>query len=175
MARTHHDPPARHLRVLRMDRPPRTRQPCVAPQLRQSGRVSMERVMGEDRLTFDYSAPSDKSDRHIWSLVGPEGGVHIWARRNDDEFAERFGARFIGGIEVHRRAPSEWQSDYPSSHDDCWLIGGPCWHDGTSLYFSERIGPFLNPRGNLTEANHEFVRGEISDWYRSQFTSDGTP
>lgn len=79
---------------------------------------------------------------HQWQLNGPRGGIHVdaWFTGRSDYT----GRSWIGGIEGHSPIP---QSDYDEQkgedHAHCWLIGGPCWHDGSSLQFSEEIAPYL--------------------------------
>ena len=116
-------------------------------------------------LKYDYQPPKDANGQHVWSVVGPEGGVHIWARESTMKFSNE---RFIGGVEVHAKKPM--YGDQPVSHEHCWLLGGPCYHDGTSLYFSERIEPYL--RGDpFSDATHEFVNAELLDWYQDKFAA----
>lgn len=108
-------------------------------------------------------------DGPYWALVGPDGGIHIWARPVSPDRQSFREERFIGGVEVHYRKQPSW-ADAEPHHEDCWLIGGPCWHDGTSLYFSERIEPMLDAEGDgFTERSHEYVRSELEYWYRTHF------
>ena len=115
-------------------------------------------------LTYAYQK-SDKagSARHTWSLVGPDGGVHIWAQENSEDIALRFGDRYFGGIECH------WPAGVDEVHHaECWLLKGPCRHDGSSLYFSERIGPMLSPDNIEGENIASYMQSELHDWYHSK-------
>lgn len=117
--------------------------------------------MGDDGLTFVYQPATAKSREHHWSVVGPDGGIHIHGARS-----EFFGGRWSGGVEMHRRAPGEYEGQEPS-HTECWLLKAPCWHDGTSLYFSERIAPMLDDAIEPFSASvHEFMHAELRHWYR---------
>ena len=72
-----------------------------------------------------------------FSLIGARGGVnlHVSGPHN-------YGGvdHFSAGLEFHHRQPIH-DSDYPPSHDECWLLKCPCWHDGTSLYAQEEYLP----------------------------------
>lgn len=62
---------------------------------------------------------------HIWILSSDKGAVHISARPS--EWEKRF--KWIGGIECHWTEPPEWADAEKPSHDHCWILGKPCWHD----------------------------------------------
>lgn len=76
---------------------------------------------------------------HTWSVVCAEGGIHLHI--SDYGKDNKYGERFQGGIEIHYRKPPGYMRHDAPSHDNCWLIGGPCWHDGSSLQASERWIP----------------------------------
>ncbi len=122
----------------------------------------MENEAKTSELVYNYEAKGGDHPRHTWSVVGPAGGVHIWASPITDR---RWGKQFYGGVEVHSRTPM--YGDEKPSHDECWLIGGPCWHDGTSLYFSENIEPMLRDRADF-EPVRSYIEAELHDWYRSK-------
>jgi hypothetical protein len=63
-----------------------------------------------------------------WAVVGEQGGIHVWT------FSHDFTS---GGIEIHSREPLREGDEL--QHGDCWLIGGACHHDGSSLHYQERI------------------------------------
>ena len=118
-------------------------------------------------FTFTYQPPTEENPRHIWSLAGPLGGIHIHATEAQKEI--RFmGEKFIGGIEVHSRTPM--YSEH-KGHENCWLIGGTCYHDGSSLYFSEYIEPRLRYQP-FDEGTHGTMSAILHDWYRSHFESE---
>lgn len=85
-------------------------------------------------------------DQHTWSLNGPRGGIHVAAWESSGWRDEHW----MGGIEGHSPTPREYESEKPS-HEHCWLIGKPCWHDGSSLQFSEQIAPYLPAPGKPFE------------------------
>jgi len=75
--------------------------------------------------------------RHWWAVVGDLGGVHFWYSESKHD-----GQKY-GGVEWHWRERTEDYHTETPSHDDCWVIGGPCWHDGTSLYADEVYIPMV--------------------------------
>ena len=77
---------------------------------------------------------------HTWAVRGDNGGLHVWIRDSGRDDAN-FG-RYLGGMESHYHSPPEYMENSPPHHDDCWLLGGPCWHDGTSMYVTEFWIPF---------------------------------
>lgn len=124
-------------------------------------------------LTYAYLPPEGDVTRHMWTLVGPNGAVHIWAEPNDPAVAARYGELYYGGIEVHSRTPLYDFGSKEPSHTDCWLLKCPCWHDGSSLQFSEQVEPFLRqtelPFGDPV---HEYVNSILFDWHRSRFQAE---
>jgi hypothetical protein len=113
----------------------------------------------------DLTFTQDGSPDYLyWAVVGPAGGVHIWAMPTPESRSAVFPGKFYGGVEVHYR--TEPGPGY-SHNKDCWLLGGPCYHDGSSLYFSERIEPMM--RGHLTpEELTQFMNGILREWYRDK-------
>lgn len=118
-------------------------------------------------LTYAYKRHTreDRPDRHVWSVVGAEGGVHIWAQLHDADFQAKYGEQFFGGVECHWPA-----GDDPAHHPECWLLGKPCRHDGSSLYFSDYIEPVLRGMDLSSEAAANFVNAELLDWYQSKIS-----
>lgn len=109
-------------------------------------------------------------NRHCWWVRGPKGGAHIWAAATDEDFRQRFGEHFYGGIECHSPKPLYDYDGYSSEphHEECWLLKGPCWHDGSSLQFSETIEPMMRNVKDLRSLD-EFMNAELLDRYRSWF------
>lgn len=103
---------------------------------------------------------------HTWWLRGPKGGVHLWGTfLLNDERSSSWMDNPYGGVEVHRPHKSyDFQPDEPPI-EDCWLIGGPCWPDGTSLYFSEHIKPLLEGYRDTPRKMDSFVNSEMFDFY----------
>ena len=74
---------------------------------------------------------------YSFELIGARGGVHfhVSGPHNYDG-----GEHWSAGIEVHHRVPIN-SEDTPPSHDKCWLLKAPCWHDGSSLWAQEEFLP----------------------------------
>lgn len=106
---------------------------------------------------------------HEWSVANELGGIHIHAMLSDFQ-----GRReWIGGIECHWAAAPDYMNPEKPSHEHCWLLGKPCWHDGSSLYFSENIADCLpDPYGKnpheMHEHNHRYVTGDLLRWHRDK-------
>lgn len=110
---------------------------------------------------------------HLWSLANEDGGIHISANIIDWQ-----GSReWIGGCETHyAKCPDYMNPDVPT-HEHCWLLGAPCWHDGSSLYFSENVAPMLpNPWDvsphHMAERHHQAVSYELRYLHRMRFTEE---
>ena len=111
----------------------------------------------------DHRPNTDRA-RYVWGVKGEKGGVHVWAQRMSDRAAKIFGTRYYGGIEVHRATPGQYDDPAEPSHTDCWLIGGPCWHDGSSLQFDEQVRPMIERFGAENVAS--YCLSIARDWYR---------
>ncbi len=103
------------------------------------------------------------SVRHSWELRGPEGAIHFHASLN-----EKYGDTC--GLEFHHAVQ---QGDCAPSHLICPLIGGPCWHDGTSLYATEKLWPRIK---SLCESGEHGEVFSILEWeYSQHFSGESTP
>lgn len=71
---------------------------------------------------------------HHMAVVGALGAVHFhWTPTP----IPGLNQPFYSGLETHYVTPPHYMRDEEASHDECWLLGAECWHDGTSLYASE--------------------------------------
>ena len=113
-------------------------------------------------LTFLGGKP-----RHTYSVVGAPGGVHLHITDYGDEWVEEYGYRYSGGIEIHYRQPPEYMRDDAPSHDNCWLLNAPCWHDGSSLQVTEYWAPLLEGGATPEQMLHHLI-GDA----RSRFRTD---
>lgn len=112
---------------------------------------------------YEWTKPF-MSVRHCWSLRGPRGGIHfhVSITPNYDPNA---------GLEFHRNFdPTNGQE--AAQHKNCWLCGGPCWHDGTSLYASERVWPLVEPY--LIDGDHETIFRLLETEYDEHFARFAT-
>ena len=110
--------------------------------------------------TFEKTEPSPGLPRYIWTVVGPKGAVHIWAVA---QTTARLGARYYGCVECHWPVSADEEH-----HADCWLLNGPCRHDGSSLYFADYIAPMLSPENIEGENITRYIQSKLHDWYRSK-------
>lgn len=102
------------------------------------------------------------SPRHMWEVVGPKGGIHFTASLTP-------GYEPSCGLEFHHSPLARYRCDEAPDHTNCFLIGGPCWHDGTSLYASETIWPAVEPM--LRAGDHEAVFRILEREYDRHFAS----
>ncbi len=98
------------------------------------------------------------NDRLCWGVVGERGGIHMWCNSNLS----------YGGIEVHSKT-RVYEGQKPSN-EDCWLIGCKCFHDGSSLWWSE-TGCYLVARCLTFHKDDEIWR-ELWSWYEAKFPSE---
>lgn len=107
---------------------------------------------------------------HMWSLANKDGGIHISA--NVTPF--RGQREWMGGCETHyAKCPDYMDPDKPS-HEHCWVLGAPCWHDGSSLYFSENVAPMLpspwdTEPHHMATRHHKSVLSELRYLHRIRF------
>lgn len=125
-----------------------------------------EGMLFQYRITQRHGVRPD----HIWALHNEQGGVHIAAWRHS---SPSFGREWMGGIECHfAKAPEYMSADKPS-HEHCWILHAPCWHDGSSLYFSENIAHLLPSDGNAMD---DIIHGEMLQilirWHRQNIVSE---
>lgn len=108
---------------------------------------------------YEYSNPFG-SPRHHWELVGPEGGIHLHV-----SLTEGYGPSC--GLEYHHSARAKYRCDEAPDHKNCPLLGEPCWHDGTSLYASEHVWPYVEPY--LRRGDHEAIFRTLEGEYEKRF------
>lgn len=87
------------------------------------------------RCKYTYENRLDNPE-HLWTVVGAHAGLHLWIR-DCKRYAKSEDMRYSGGLEIHYRYPPEYMENQPPSHDECFLLKAPCWHDGSSLQASE--------------------------------------
>lgn len=97
-----------------------------------------------------------------WIVVGESGALDFHCSHANTDLARRFGR--TGGVEFHYRSPKSYmREDYGCTHEYCWILGGKCWHDGTSLWASEYWIPLLERQGEdavWIELEHQYRRHE---------------
>ena len=117
----------------------------------------------EYRFDYQYDKP-----RHRYLCIGGAGVVafnvrelNLGRNRDDDE------QRFQGGVEFYSRTPFEGRPhDAPIGHVD--FVGGPAWHDGSSLLAEEMFIPAWIRDPN----DHEFMFQLLTNQYMRVFAGE---
>jgi len=110
--------------------------------------------------------------RHEWYVKGAAGAVSVWARTTPA--IPRYPAEWMGGCEMHSSKPLPYSDATRPDHEQCNILNGPCWHDGSSLYFSENVAPELpfvdsaDPHA-MEDRHHSYVMGVCRRLYRQWF------
>jgi hypothetical protein len=91
---------------------------------------------------------------HRYEIIGAHGACHLSIQpyRLSDGPIEH-----SAGLEMHYRRPPKYMNDCAPSHAKCFLLEGPCWHDGTSLYAQEYFVPMFL-RGDEDGIFSEMIR-----------------
>lgn len=132
--------------------------------------------MGQEfRHWYKFEPTAWGSNRHTWVIIGRHGAVHLHLndRREDSKDIHSASDKVSGGVEVHYRQPPEYRQDDCPDHDRCWLLEGPCWHDGSSLQVSEEIcEPYYMQA--LNEGDHQTFFNWCKGRYRLWFPTHPT-
>jgi hypothetical protein len=112
---------------------------------------------------YEYSCPFG-SPRHVWTLRGPKGGIHLHIT-----VTENYGPS--GGIEFHHRVPPEYMQD-DAPHEKCSVIAGPCWHDGSSMYATEHWIPLWEASPHDHEGMFRRLEMEYEDRFNKEEEED---
>lgn len=107
------------------------------------------------------------STRHHWEVRGPIGAVHFHISIMDDEKYEP-----SAGLEFHHTFDPSGGKE-AAHHIDCPMTGGPCWHDGTSLYATEHLWPEIKVW--LASGNHQEVFRALEAEYDRHFSQYERP
>lgn len=113
------------------------------------------------KCKYSYEQETWGSATHIYSLVGGQGAVHFWVREFQKDKGE-IGQS--GGVEIHRRRPQDNSKHDPPSHNQCWLLNAPCWHDGSSLLGEEWIR-----RWKIDPHDHNMLFCRLEGMYKEVF------
>jgi hypothetical protein len=99
---------------------------------------------------------------HSYELIGAKGGLnlHVSGPHHYDNMDN-----WSAGLETHSRTPL--YGDTAPSHDLCWLLQCPCWHDGTSMYAQEHYLPMVLA-GDHERVFRELVRYADDRWNNEQ-------
>lgn len=111
------------------------------------------------------------SQRHDWHIIGAPGALSFHVTDHGAEHEAKYSTRYSAGLEAHYRQPPDYMADQPPSHDECWVLKCPCWHDGTSTYANERLLPFWL----LDPGNHERMFNCLRREAEKRFCKEPTP
>ena len=124
---------------------------------REGGKMKMTKQKLRSR--YEY-APRFGSQHHTWIVTGALGAIHLHISGPHHYDGQD---HWSVGLETHYRSPPDYMANYAPSHDQCWVLKGPCWHDGTPLYAEERYLSWWQVEPNDHDAmfrrlEHEYVR-----------------
>ena len=88
-------------------------------------------------------------ERIIFAVLSQGHAVHFHVRPDWKDHS-----RSWGGVEFH--APVEHSED-----GDCWLLGGPCEHDGSSLYASEVVIPMFHRCCEMRVPSYDMIWNQL--------------
>ena len=136
------------------------------------GAASVSTLTGFDPSRFEYRfSIGDGRERHDWIAAGKLGAINIWAEPTSSSFRDD---NWFGGIECHSAQPLEYEGGH---HERCWLLDAECWHDGSSLQFSEQVeGRLPLPCGEpiaayIFEKLKPLLRSRYRTWLAEPFAS----
>lgn len=118
------------------------------------------------RYQYRYNPSYFGRMEHTYELIGRDGAIHFHVSVAA-EAAPAYLAGEYGGLEYHHRTCPAGQNE-PPNHHNCPLLGGICWHDGTSLYASET----LIPRWKLDYPNHDAIFGWLIAEFDRRFATE---
>ena len=114
--------------------------------------------MPKYRCKYEYNREFGQPS-HLWSVVGELGAMHLSIRAYELDKK----TNWCGGLEIHyRHAPDYMRGDAPS-HECCWLLEGPCWHDGSSLQAEEVWIPLWKAAPHDHDRMFELLISEYED------------
>lgn len=102
--------------------------------------------------------------RTLLAVVGPLGAIHYWHQQSADK-SPWMGRDKFGGVESHSR-----DGHGVPDQENCWLLEGPCWHDGSSLYADEVFIPLWERCTELDDMEPFWKR--LENEYHSRFGGD---
>jgi hypothetical protein len=99
-----------------------------------------------------------------FAIVGynERGAIELWSEPNNGRVQAITGEPSMGGIETH--SPRQLYDFSPEpTREDCLILGGPCWADGSSLAYRDRVLPLL------AVGDSAAILQLIADWHASHF------
>lgn len=95
-------------------------------------------VMDRLKLTRRHEIRPNGEQHYV--VIGEDGAIHFHLMESSEDPKKAFGERYWGGVEVHSKKQMYDHGEKPAS-ENCWILGGQCWHDGSSLMATERFIP----------------------------------
>lgn len=99
--------------------------------------------MRTTRQYIESWVPEKENPRYMFAVACEVAGVHFWVEETGLESGQ---FRYIGGVENHYATPPDYMKNDPCSNEFCWLLGKPCWHDGSSLLAEDKYIPIWASR-----------------------------
>lgn len=101
---------------------------------------------------------------HSWVIESASGAVQLWFRVYD-----KIDLEMAGGVENHyRECPYYMEGRAPSYHN-CSIVGGICWHDGSSMAADN----FREVMHNEYAPNHSLAFSMLHDYVIDKEDKDG--
>lgn len=109
------------------------------------------------RMWYVY-VPYKAKIRHLFVVSHLGAAVHLWI----DAF---HGSPGFGGIEFHYPEAPSYMAGRKPDHDPCWILGKPCWHDGSALAAEKWILRWEELQKDHVELLDKFYR-EYLGWLK---------
>ena len=101
-----------------------------------------------------------------YCVVGPDMGIDFHFSNTDPVWGPS------AGLEMHYITRPSYLKDQEPFSENCWLTGGRCWGDGTSLYATEWLYPLaVHKRGSEVEIDWSVLEAEWHRRHRNAFVS----
>jgi len=75
---------------------------------------------------------------HSYGVLFPDGAMEVQYTKSLGD--GKWPDEYFGGVEIHYKNAPDYMSHKEANHKYCDYIGGPCWHDGSSLAFDQFRG-----------------------------------
>ncbi|MGH3535821.1 MAG: hypothetical protein ACRDQG_14105 [Pseudonocardiaceae bacterium] len=121
--------------------------------------IDVEALTGAGLTFYGYQSPHSP-ERYSIVCEDGRGAVELWAETVSADTAAMTGLPTIGGITVH--SP---EALYPGNMcaDDCEILDGHCFTDGSFLTYSRTFRPLIEARESET------ILAELAEWHRLWF------
>ena len=114
-------------------------------------------------------APNEKYIEIAFIVKDERGAIHFHFRIDQTPLFPEDGRFSCAGVETHYASAPDYMDGEAPSHENCWILGGPCWHDGTSLWASEHWLPHFRTSGT------DWVWAELERRHKQEFYLEDKP